>query len=76
MAVFNKRFATISCLDLDYNSYKSYCYMSRNNNDDELYKDFIDRNTLVSRAIIRYSKHFSDYLRKREKNIRIIYHIQ
>ncbi len=39
MSVFNKRFVTISCLDLDYSQYKTYCFMSRNDPDDELYKD-------------------------------------
>lgn len=69
MLVYNKRFSTISCLDLDYNSYKTYCYMSRSDSDEELFKDFLNRNSIVSRAILRYSKHFTDYLRKKEKTL-------
>lgn len=69
MIVYNKRFSTISCLDLDYNSYKSYFYMSRSDSDGELFKDLLNRNSIVSRAILRYSKHFTDYLRKKEKTI-------
>ncbi len=65
MMVYNRRFSTISCLDLDYNTYKNYCYISRNDSDDELFKDFLNRNCIVSRAILRYSKQFTDYLRKR-----------
>jgi hypothetical protein len=69
MVVYNRRFSTISCLDLDYNSYKTYCYMSRSDSDDELLKDFLNRNLIVSKAILRYSKHFTDYLRKKEKTL-------
>lgn len=67
MTVLNRRFNTLSCLDIDYNSYKGYYFQSRNQKQ-ELYNDFIQRNTLIWRQINMYSKQFSVYLKRKERS--------
>lgn len=68
MGGLTRRFATMSCLDLDYNSFKSIYFQTKNQKD-ELFKEMLQRNNLVYRQISLYSKEFEDYLKRREKQI-------
>lgn len=68
MSGVNRRFATLSCLDVDYNSFKTAFFQSRNQKN-ELFAEIFDRNHLVLREIANYSKLFQEYLRRREKGL-------
>jgi hypothetical protein len=64
MAILNKRYNTLGCLDVDYNSFKSYYFQSRSQKDD-IYRESLQRNAFIWREINNYSKLFSEYLKKR-----------
>lgn len=46
MNALNKRYSTLSCLDLDYNSYKGYYFQSKDQKQD-LYTEYLQRNALI-----------------------------
>ena len=55
MTGLNKRFKTMSCLDLDYNYFKGGYYLAKNQNND-LFKDMFYRNSQIYRLINIYSR--------------------
>jgi hypothetical protein len=69
MGGVTRRFSTMSCLDLDYNSFKTVFFQSKNQKD-ELFREMLQRNAFVYRQISLYSREFEEYLRRREKQIR------
>ena len=68
MNVLNRRFNTLNCLDLDYNSFKT-CFFQSKTQKKELYQECMQRNAITWKYIHSYSKLFSDYLKKKEKYI-------
>lgn len=64
MNALNRRFSTLSCLDLDYNSFKGYYFQSRSEKM-EMEKEYLQRNALIWKEISVYSKTFYDYIKKR-----------
>jgi hypothetical protein len=55
MGGLTRRFATMSCLDLDYNSFKTVFFQSKNQKD-ELFHEMLQRNGFVYRQISLYSR--------------------
>ena len=66
--MLNRRFNTLNCLDLDYNSFKT-CFFQSKTQKKELYQECMQRNAITWKYIHSYSKLFSDYLKKKEKYI-------
>jgi len=62
----NRRFNTMISMELDFNYFKSTFFLARGQNN-ELYDDILSRNSLVLKAYNSYSKHFQDYLKRKEK---------
>ena len=67
VATINRRYATLNCIDLDYNTFKSYCFQSRTHQE-ELRKDLTQRNTIPFKTINNYTKKFKKYKSKVAKH--------
>ncbi len=68
MTGLNKRFKTMSCLDIDYNSFKGGYYLAKNQKND-LFKDMFFRNSQIYRLINIYSREFEDYLKRKDRQL-------
>ena len=67
LAGINRRFRTTSCLDLDYNSFKSE-YFRCMNSQREYQREYTQRNLLALRSTQLYSREFQAYAKKKERN--------